>query len=186
MRLLLFFLELLYPLPSPSSCTPPNFKSNSSSAPFAESEIDLMRGFFIANLNYQSVGAVIASPDDNVLTGGSYRYHWARDGALSMRSLLLTFVSGVTNHSLVDPYMKQYVQWVLTVHNQTDPFNQDILTEPKFDLNGTVYGGGWCRPQNDGPSLRATTLIMFARMLIQNGEMDFVKVSSSKRQCFDY
>jgi glucoamylase len=160
------------------SCSPLIFGSNDTSvAPFSDAEHDLMRSYFIANLDYGGNGAVLASPDGNVLggQGGSYRYHWSRDGALSMRALWQTFVPGVVNSSLVGPYMMQYIKFVLRAHSQNDPFGESILTEPKFFLNNSVYTGGWCRPQNDGPSLRAVTLMLFAEQLIQNGQMSFVK-----------
>jgi len=37
------------------------------------------------------------------------------------------------------------------------------MTEPKFNIpEGTPFSGGWCRPQNDGPGLRAITLMAYA------------------------
>lgn len=39
----------------------------------------------------------------------------------------------------------------------------------------TAFEGNWGRPQTDGPPLRASTLIKFAEVLIENGEMDYVK-----------
>lgn len=38
------------------------------------------------------------------------------------------------------------------------------LGEPKYYVNGQVYTGPWGRPQRDGPALRATTLMKFARI----------------------
>ena len=135
-----------------------------------------MRGYFLSNLNFDGTGGVIASPDADVLGGGSYRYHWARDGGLSMRAFMMSFVSGVTNSSLVQPYMLKYTQFVQKVHDQADPFGESILTEPKFNLpSGSVFSGGWCRPQNDGPSIRATTLMLWANQLIKSGQSDIVK-----------
>lgn len=89
--------------------------------------------------------------------------------------MLMTFVPGVTNSSLVTPYFLSYIKFVLASHDQADPHGQSILTEPKFELNGSVYMGGWCRPQGDGPSLRASTLIMFAHKLIRAGQQDIVR-----------
>lgn len=42
-----------------------------------------MQALFEKNLNIQGSGMVVAAPDYNT-PGGSYYYHWARDGALSM------------------------------------------------------------------------------------------------------
>eukprot|EP00604_Paraphysomonas_vestita_P001615 CAMPEP_0174822320 /NCGR_PEP_ID=MMETSP1107-20130205/14978_1 /TAXON_ID=36770 /ORGANISM="Paraphysomonas vestita, Strain GFlagA" /LENGTH=338 /DNA_ID=CAMNT_0016040921 /DNA_START=553 /DNA_END=1566 /DNA_ORIENTATION=+ len=72
--------------------------------------------------------------------------------------------------------MKTFVNWVLHTQSESDPNGQDVRTEPKFELpNGEVFTGSWCRPQNDGPGLQATTLMMFADTLIANGQSDYVK-----------
>lgn len=42
---------------------------------------------FIANLDIQGKGGVVAAPDTQT-PGGSYYYHWMRDSALSMRSYM--------------------------------------------------------------------------------------------------
>lgn len=40
------------------------------------------------------------------------------------------------------------------------PFNLDIRQEVKFTIpDGQVFPQSWCRPQNDGPGLRALTFI---------------------------
>ncbi len=40
------------------------------------------------NINVKDSGAVAASPDTDVGVGGSYYFHWSRDGALSMRAFM--------------------------------------------------------------------------------------------------
>ncbi|CAJ1344047.1 unnamed protein product [Effrenium voratum] len=58
--------------------------------------------------------------------------------------------------------MGKWLGWVERSMNQPDP-NVDILVEPKYLIpQGTPYTGGWCRPQNDGPGLRAVTAMAFA------------------------
>jgi glucoamylase len=48
--------------------------------------------------------------------------------------------------------------------------------EPKYEVNGQVYKGPWGRYQNDGPALRASTLIRFAiAYLAKGGELAKVR-----------
>lgn len=71
--------------------------------------------------------------------------------------------------------VKSYVNWVLKVQSESDPNGIDVRTEPKFNLpNGDVFSGGWCRPQNDGPGLRATALMIFADELIARNQTSYV------------
>jgi hypothetical protein len=37
-----------------------------------------------------------------------------------------------------------------------------------------ILCAGWMRPQNDGCALRAATLLEYANLLIENGQMDYV------------
>jgi glucoamylase len=120
-----------------------------------------MRQFFEQNINIQGSGAVVASPDTNT-PGGSYYYHWERDGALSMQALLKTAGSVVD----VKTQMDAYVQWVTKVQQESDPHGQSVLAEPKYMIpGGEVFPGAWCRPQNDGPGLRSHTLVDYANAL---------------------
>ncbi|KAJ1565223.1 glycoside hydrolase 15 protein [Cladochytrium tenue] len=43
------------------------------------------------------------------------------------------------------------------------------LGEAKFNVDGTDYTGGWCRPQNDGPAFRASSFMRFAKTYLANG-----------------
>lgn len=80
------------------------------------------------------------------------------------------------NFSDIETTVKAYAQWVVKVQADSDPNGIDVRTEPKFMLpNGEVFSSAWCRPQNDGPGLRATSLIIAANSLIANGQSDYVK-----------
>ena len=95
-----------------------------------------------------------------------------RDGALTMRAWLEH--SGEPA-SEISTLMDAYAQWVLRAQDQADPHGIDIRAEPKFFLpNANVFTGGWCRPQQDGPGLRSTTLMIWAKDLIANGDKAYV------------
>lgn len=119
----------------------------------------------ILNLLHLS-GGVVAAPDYDT-PGGSYYYHWERDGALTMRALQESTDSSVDK----DAYMQSYISWVLNVQGESDPHDIDVRTEPKYYLpDGAVYDGSWCRPQNDGPGLRAISMMIYA----ENADADYV------------
>ena len=148
---------------------------NSSGAPFAQSEVDTMRKYFLANINIDGSGAVVAAPDYNT-PGGSYYFHWERDGALSMAALLET-ASSVDD---VRTQFDAYVQWVSKVQNENDPHGQSVLAEPKYMIpNASVFAGGWCRPQNDGPGLRSTALMNYATALAATNSIQDVEYVAS-------
>jgi glucoamylase len=129
-----------------------------------------MYGYFMANVDIQDQGGVVASPDPNT-PGGSYYYHWARDGALTMHTVLTCSPSSVD----VKAKMDSYVGWVGRTHAAVDTL-VDSRVEAKFLLpDATPYPGPWCRPQNDGPGLRAITLISYANQLLAEGNEDHVR-----------
>eukprot|EP00039_Didymoeca_costata_P019529 m.337891 g.337891 ORF g.337891 m.337891 type:complete len:549 (-) comp18262_c0_seq1:177-1823(-) len=159
------------PAPSPPSPAPP--PPPPGSAPFSDDDMKTMFSYFMDNLNIKGSGAVVASPDLNT-PGGSYYFHWARDGALSMYTYLTT-VGLFGNNATLDSTMQAYVGWVNRIHFVSDPNNLDPRIEPKFMIpSNQPFNGGWCRPQNDGPGLRAITLITYAKSLISRGQMDYV------------
>jgi glucoamylase len=141
-------------------------------APFNDTEVEQIRRFFMANIDIQGSGAVVAAPDHNTGPGGDYYFHWERDGALTMDALLRTTKS----LSDIDDKMQHYVQWVDKVQHQPDPHGIDIRTEPKYTIpDGKPFAGGWCRPQNDGPGLRGRTLSEYGLALIKEGKLKFVQ-----------
>lgn len=75
--------------------------------------------------------------------------------------------------SIIDPNMQAYSRWVASLQSKTPNPGLDIRDEVKYEIPaGTVYAGGWCRPQNDGPGLRALTLIKYSELLIKAGRQD--------------
>eukprot|EP01095_Lingulamoeba_sp_RSL-Kostka_P007054 TRINITY_DN2226_c0_g1_i1.p1 TRINITY_DN2226_c0_g1~~TRINITY_DN2226_c0_g1_i1.p1 ORF type:complete len:530 (-),score=189.50 TRINITY_DN2226_c0_g1_i1:146-1714(-) len=138
--------------------------------PFNETAMQFIWKYFTENLDIQGKGGVVASPDNNT-PGGSYYFHWMRDGALSMDAYMMA-----TNFSYHENLMKSYVSWILNNQGEGDPNGIDVRIEPKFDLpNGNVYTGAWCRPQTDGPALRVITLTRFADELLSNGQVGYIK-----------
>lgn len=134
--------------------------SASPSIPFSDAEMADVQKYFEANLDIQGSGMVVAAPDHNTGPGGDYYFAWERDGALSMNALQLTAAS----FSQVEKYMDSWLSWVERSQKEK-PVHEgcDILAEPKFVIpDGTPFMGGWCRPQNDGPGLRAITLMQLA------------------------
>jgi glucoamylase len=126
--------------------------------PFSKAELDQVRQYFEGNLDVQGSGMVVAAPDHNTGPGGDYYFAWMRDGALSMHAYLQT-----TEFKDAEAKMDSWLSWVEKAQHQSDPNGINILTEPKFVIpEGTPFTGGWCRPQNDGPGLRAITLMALA------------------------
>jgi glucoamylase len=167
---------------------PPPWTPPADGLPFNASEISQMESYFMQNLNVccldsnesggqtcQNCGGVVASPDYQTGPGGSYVYAWQRDAALSMRALMTAVNSSSAQNT--ETLMKNYVGWVLANQVAPDPNGIDVRGEPKFMLPkpGVPFAGGWCRPQNDGPGLRAGTLAMFAQWLLDNGQEQYVR-----------
>jgi glucoamylase len=51
-----------------------------------------------------------------------------------------------------------------------------VRVEAKFEIpSGEPYAGGWCRPQTDGPGLRARTLSQYGQILLKNNKADQAK-----------
>lgn len=120
------------------------------------------------------------SPDDglkgSVIAAKSranpdYYYHWVRDAALTMTALIDAYQS-IENEALrkrVREAVSDYLDF--SIYIQT---HSPAPGEPKFYVNGNVYEKPWGRPQNDGPALRAISLIHWANILIAEGKEDIV------------
>lgn len=111
-------------------------------------------------------GMVVASPSRS---NPDYYYDWVRDTALTYRSLIDYY------ELKKDPKIKKMIfVWVdAEAYRQNQPTFTG-LGEPKYFIDGSGYTGGWGRPQNDGPALRAVAMIKFARLMLKEGNTDYV------------
>jgi glucoamylase len=159
-----------HPAPAPTTAPVSCFAAaDEVTEPFSSDEVATMRSYFLANVNIEGFGTVVAGFNDASAVGGSYYYHWERDGAKTMRALQETNAA-----SNVSDYMLSYANWVVQAQNFEDPNGIDVRIEPKYYLpDGGVFSDGWCRPQNDGPGLRAISLMIYANSL--GTDSDIVK-----------
>ena len=132
-------------------------------------------------------GSVIASPSRR---NPDYYYHWVRDSALVM-NVVVTLAETASSAGEKQRYLgilADYAQF--SRRNQLTPNRSGSpqgggLGEPKFMIDGSSYNGDWGRPQNDGPALRALTMIRYAKILIDMGRMDEVAKLYRKMQPAD-
>eukprot|EP00435_Cladocopium_sp_Y103_P046472 s1280_g13.t1 len=136
-----------------------------SDAPFTKAEIARLIQHFSENFDVNRTGAIIASPGATPALGpgpvGGYRYHWIRDGALSMSA----FLQAADLYDLpaieTETIFLQYVDWVELLHER----GSSTMDEPKWNIEkAEPYALGWCRPQTDGPPLRARSLMQAGRL----------------------
>ena len=129
-----------------------------------------------AELPNAARGAVAASPSRNP----DYRAIWVRDGALTLDTVVGLY-ERAQNETEASRYLTLLLDYVdlsrrlqLTANLSGGPDGLG-LGEPKFNIDGSAYEVPWGRPQNDGPALRALTLIHFARNLLMDGHGDIVR-----------
>lgn len=111
-------------------------------------------------------GMVVASPSKS---NPNYYFDWVRDTALTYSAIIDYYT--ITKDAKFLGMIKTWVQ------SETDRQNKWSLTglgEPKYNVDGSSYKGPWGRPQNDGPALRALTMIKFARILLKENDADYV------------
>ncbi|PIA93580.1 Glucoamylase [Cercospora beticola] len=117
-------------------------------------------------------GIVVASPSRN---DPPYFYTWTRDAGLTIKCLVDQFLAGQTNlEGTIQDYINSQVS-LQTVNNPSGGLCSGGLGEPKFEVDGTQFTGDWGRPQRDGPALRATAMIAYARHLISKGQTSQVR-----------
>ncbi|ORY19259.1 1, 4-alpha-D-glucan glucohydrolase [Clohesyomyces aquaticus] len=112
-------------------------------------------------------GIIVASPSTD---NPNYFYTWTRDSALTMKMLVDEFLHGNGGlRSYIQDYIKSQAI-IQTISNPSGALSSGRgLGEPKYYVNETRFNGAWGRPQRDGPALRATALITYARWLLSTG-----------------
>lgn len=129
-------------------------------------------------------GTVLASPSQS---NPNYFYDWTRDSAITMNTIVNVLQTQMSEEkaktefvplqfSCVDvklfgtvlKYMNKTYE-IQRIENLSGKPLLQGLGEPKWNVDGTAFMGSWGRPQNDGPALRATTMIHFLNSLQQFG-----------------
>ena len=145
-----------------------NFIWNASGPGFDDAMYDIMYKNFLSQLNVENVGAVMSSPDVDT-PGGSYNHHWVREAGLSIRALLDI---NDNDFELTKTEVSKYAEWEEMLQHKPDT-QVDIRVEPAFKIpEGDPIEGGWCRPQTDGPALRAMALSQWGTILAKAGQGD--------------
>lgn len=125
-------------------------------------------------------GTVLASPSQS---NPNYFYDWTRDSAITMNTLVNVLQTQMSEEksktkfiplqfSCVDvklfgtilKYMNKTYD-IQRIKNLSGKPLMKGLGEPKWNVDGSAFMGSWGRPQNDGPALRATTMIHFLNSL---------------------
>merc|ERR1719378_1938013 len=159
-----------------------NYNWIADSPGFTDEFYNIMKDNYRANLNVEQSGAVVAAPDD-ATPGGSYYYHWMRDAGLSIKAWMDI---NDNDYNAVKDVLEPYLGWVDKVQHKNDPNGIDVRIEPKFEIpDGEPYTGGWCRPQTDGPGLRAMAVSKWGLILVNEGMTDAAKSQAWPLVSFD-
>jgi glucoamylase len=123
------------------------------------------------------VGTIQASPTKD---NPNYFYDWTRDGAIVMYPIVNLY-EHEKNPARKDFYFQLLMNYAranrqkqLTPNWSGGPGDRGN-GEPKWNMDLSPFNQGWGRPQNDGPALRARTLIAFAFVLLKEGRSDVVR-----------
>mmetsp|Transcript_2345 Transcript_2345/g.4579 ORF Transcript_2345/g.4579 Transcript_2345/m.4579 type:complete len:609 (+) Transcript_2345:153-1979(+) len=100
----------------------------------------------------------------------NYAYTWARDQALVYTTILMEYEQSTegSERTKLENILKNYANYTDTIYTinigeHTLENRPWTLADAKYEMNGSMYDGHWCNPQNDGPALRAMVLIKFAK-----------------------
>ena len=123
-------------------------------------------------------GVVFASPSKSK---PDYFYHWIRDGAITINTLINTY-SEVDKERTLKTVLNYVNASIDLQHrsNPSGPVDDPLLRnlgEPKYHVDNSPFEQVWGRPQNDGPPLRAIALLNF---------LNSMNVSSSSDANSDY
>jgi glucoamylase len=112
---------------------------------------------------------VIAAPAiQGVNFTQDYLFHWVRDGAIAMSAVLMLYLHSEQpdEKASLRTSLMNYINF-LKICQAQPPLNKlDVLGEPKFNIDGTLWTGAWGRPQDDGPALVAILLIQLMNLFL--------------------
>ncbi|KAJ3408449.1 glycoside hydrolase 15 protein [Chytridiales sp. JEL 0842] len=108
-------------------------------------------------------GTIIAAPYPN---RNNYFFHWIRDGAMVMDVIAQLYKDAPVAEK---PAFEKMFADFQSFSRKTQTTDASRYGDAKWNLNGSPYTGPWCNPQNDGPALRATSFMKYARTYLANG-----------------
>lgn len=102
-----------------------------------------------------------------------YRFHWVRDAGIVMGTVATNYLYSENAKVQTQAFdqLRDFINF--SKENQIAPETGPELIglgEVKFNPDGSRFTK-WMRPQNDGPALRAITIMRFARSLIKDGNI---------------
>ncbi len=105
----------------------------------------------------------------------SYYYDWTRDGAITMQEIVKLYrdAGDATQKQLYFDRLLAYAQasrQKQLTPNRSGNIGDLGFGEPKWNVDLSPFNEDWARPQNDGPALRACTLIAWAFALLHNNQ----------------
>lgn len=147
--------------------------------PWLQTEQAVARDKLVTNI--LNNGAVIASPSRD---DPNYYFHWVRDGALTMDTVVTLYMQSQTpvERSRYFSRLQTHLDFCLRIQTISNPSSAlgRGLGEPKFNTDGTAFEGSWGRPQDDGPALRALTFTHLANYLLDQGGADQAQLVKTK------
>lgn len=112
-----------------------------------------------------SPGAVVAA---QTRVSPNYYFHWVRDAGLTVDSMVSEYQVSMSSQErkILKQKISEYVDFTDSIQRAQTLTG---LGEPKFNVDGTAYNDPWGRPQNDGPAIRAISLIHWFKVLQKEG-----------------
>ncbi|KAJ1728012.1 hypothetical protein LPJ72_005660 [Coemansia sp. Benny D160-2] len=119
-----------------------------------------------------SAGAVAAATSRS---NPDYWYHWVRDAGITLREVSIWLNATSTtnnNHATADVLnrkLEEYAEFSRYLQNTSSSSAYGLGTA-KYQMDGSPFTGPWCMPQQDGPAMRAVSLIGYVHYLLANGK----------------
>ena len=122
--------------------------------------------------NINENGSILASPSQSE---PNYYFDWVRDSSLTMKMVVGLAYDPPTNARLKVKLLQKVDQWLKWEKLRQDNARLVNLGEPRFFVNGNVNLDPWGRPQNDGPAIRALTMMKIATEWRNSGRFQELK-----------
>ncbi|CAK4695744.1 unnamed protein product, partial [Aphanomyces euteiches] len=132
---------------------------------FLSSGLPSFKTFLLNNISPKNVSGALAGSIIAASPGGAnnYVFHWLRDSGLVMDVVNEFYKAGDT---ALEQTFWDHAAFNKKLQGLT---TQTGLGEPKYNVDGTAFNNPWCRPQNDGPAVRASSFIRFSKAYLAKG-----------------